>query len=280
MSQRLAGNTNRQRLRNACFTVNNPIVTREQFLSDLIQSDKCTYIVIGSETGAKGTPHFQGYVEFKDQIDFHIAKDLLLHGHIEPRRGSPKQASDYCQKDGDFDIWGTLNRPGERTDIQCVAEMAKMQCSMREIAHTYPVQFIKYHKGISALASQMVKARCTRPEVRVFYGKTGTGKSFKAREWLPNAYIWHPQQNQWFDGYMGEQDVILEEFRGQLPFGMILSMLDCYDCKVQFKGGVVEFCATRIAITSPLHPRDWYWTLDENDKVDQLMRRITEVIHL
>lgn len=72
----------------------------------------------------------------------------------------------------------------------------------------------------------------------------------------------------------------MEEFRGQLPLGFMLSLTDRYDCKVQYKGGMVDFAATRIAITSPVHPSQWYRqeTLAEGDKLEQLLRRVTKFI--
>jgi hypothetical protein len=60
---------------------------------------------------------------------------------------------------------------------------------------------------------------------------------------------------------------------------MLLSLLDRYCCKVQYKGGAIEFAAMQIAITSPIHPKDWYWSLQEGDKYDQLARRISEMVH-
>jgi hypothetical protein len=59
-----------------------------------------------------------------------------------------------------------------------------------------------------------------------------------------------------------------------LPFGMMLDLLDRYECKVQIKGSTVQFCPKIIYITSPKQPCEWYST-DSNDKEDQLLRRIT-----
>ena len=276
-AQKLPGNTKpATRLRNACFTINNPTVTREALCSDLVTSGLITYVVIGSEIGESGTPHLQGYVEFKDKVGFDKVHSMLLNGHIEARKGSAQQASAYCMKDGQFDQWGKLSKQGARTDIELVADMVVGKASTYLIASEFPVQFIKYHKGISALMSALIQPRSTVPTVHVYYGITGSGKSYHARKWLPNAYVWHPQQGSWFDGYQGEEEVIFEEFRGQLPFGMLLSLLDRYCCKIQYKGGVCEFAATKIAFTSPKPFTEWYYD-DGNDRIDQLARRVSYV---
>ena len=54
---------------------------------------------------------------------------------------------------------------------------------------------------------------------------------------------------------------------------MLLSLLDRYDCPVEYKGGTSEFCATRIILTSPKHPQDWYC----RDECSELMRRISNI---
>jgi len=64
-----------------------------------------------------------------------------------------------------------------------------------------------------------------------------------------------------------------------MPFGMMLALLDRYQCKVQYKGGMAQFRATKIILTSPKHPQDWYQD-DGHDKVDQLIRRITRITHV
>lgn len=279
--QKLPGNTIRQQqLRNVCFTINNPSLDMEELAQTLKEAHSVSYFVFGKEVGESGTPHYQGYVELKHSVEFMTIHKLLCNGHIEARRGTVEQAVEYCRKDGEFTEWGTVSAQGERNDIKSVAELVKSGAATYEIAMTYPVQYIRYHKGIQALQSALIEPRVGIPEVRVYHGPTGTGKSYEARCWLPNAYVWHPQQGQWFDGYQGESEVVFEEFRGQIPFGMLLSLLDRYCCKVQYKGGVTQFAATKIAITSPIGPEDWYLCLDDNDRLDQLYRRLTKVEHL
>ena len=87
-----------------------------------------------------------------------------------------------------------------------------------------------------------------------------------------------PSRGHWFDGYTGQNNVIFEEFRGQLPLGMLLTILDRYECPLQFKGGTTEFCALNIIFTSPCHPRQWYEKLEDEDTWAQLKRRLNFII--
>lgn len=155
--------------------------------------------------------------------------------------------------------------------------------TMRDIALCAPRTYIRCHKGLAAIRAALVEPRTSKPFVKVFFGSTGVGKSRRARNEIGTPlYVWHPQCQQWFDGYGGEANVLFEEFRGQLPFGMLLSLLDRYDAKVQYKGGVIEFAATTIYLTSPVHPTQWYSSekLQKDDCLDQLLRRIDEVEEL
>ena len=58
-------------------------------------------------------------------------------------------------------------------------------------------------------------------------------------------------------------------------------LLDRYDCKIQYKGGMRQFTATNNILTSLCHTQDWYPNLGaEEGKMDQLMRRIDHITHL
>lgn len=220
--------------------------------------------------------------------------------HVEPRKGTAEEADDYCRKGNQSkEEWKTLGKKGPNwgkeavlhtwgvpvfrrgtKELDNVVKMLQEGSSLRDIALLAPKTYMRCHKGLIAMKAVMVEPRTTAPNVVVLHGSTGVGKSRQARELIPEPrYVWQPQCGQWFDGYTGETNVIFEEFRGQLPFGMMLSLLDRYDAKVQFKGGMVEFAATNICITSPYHPKDWYTSekLTTTDSLDQLLRRITSI---
>jgi len=251
-----------------------------------------TYLVFQREAGNEThREHWQGYVEFQNAKSFKSAQKALKIGdaHMEKRKGTPTQAAEYCMKE-DTRLSDTEpkefgeRRPdpaqGKRTDLDDVAKAIIAKKRVREVALEFPIQYIKYHRGIEKLRAFQIDKRTKAPEVTVFVGKTGTGKSRKARELLPNAYVWGPEQGKWFDAYDGEDEVIFEEFRGQLTFGMILRLTDRYDCLVEVKGSSVQFRATKIAFTTPIHPTEWYKNLGEHDLQEQLDRRITKIVEL
>ena len=261
------------RVRNVVFTLNNP---PEDDTTLAIRNDpRVRYLVYGRETApGTGTRHLQGYVEFSSQLSFASACDAIPGAHLEARRGTARQASDYCKKDGDYHEQGELSNPGKRKDIDLAAEMVREGCTTRELAEAHPATFVRYHKGFAALRSALAPVRDWVPDVTVYWGSTGVGKSRRAREETTAPYVWGPEMGKWFDGYESQEHVIMEEFRGQLPFGFMLRLLDRYECRVEYKGGSCQFSPRKIVITSTKHPRDWYSDLEGSDKLDQLLRRI------
>lgn len=267
------------RLRNVCFTLNN--FSDEEYQNILNLS--CKYLIVGKEVGETGTPHLQGYIEFANAISFNSLKNKLPRAHLEKRHGTAKQASEYCKKDKNFIEVGEISQQGKRTDIDNVVELITDGNSMKTIAKLEPKTFVKYNKGFMALKQALIEPRSEKPIVQVYYGPTGTGKSYAARELMKSHdieyYTWTPARGKWWDGYDGHKGVIMEEFRGFNQFGLdyLLVLLDRYECPVEYKGGTCEFVANRIVITSPKHPKDWYEN-KTTDKIDQLLRRIDSII--
>jgi hypothetical protein len=96
-----------------------------------------------------------------------------------------------------------------------------------------------------------------------YWGGPGTGKSRKAREEYPEAYL--KAQNKWFDGYAGEKEIILDDLDklGGDKLGHYLKIwADRYACTAEVKGSTVNLQHRVIVITSNYHP-DTMWPDDE-----------------
>lgn len=94
--------------RHWCFTLNNPTEADRGLLDQAWEQGKMEYLICGNEVGANGTPHVQGYMILKKQGRMSAVKKLVPRAHIEPAKGAPHQAADYCKKDGDFQERGQL----------------------------------------------------------------------------------------------------------------------------------------------------------------------------
>jgi hypothetical protein len=181
---------------------------------------------------------------------------------------------------------GVGEKERQRNDILRCADDLKEGMSLKEAAREHTEVFFKYPSAMQKFRGFCVEPRSTKPEVIVRWGATGTGKTYFAKkvDWADvPAYTWDPSLKgssvAWFDGYDYEDKVIFEEFRpGSLMFGQLLRLLDQYDAKVQIKGFVTEFVATKIVITSPVHPLKWFPS-KQDDGVEQLMGRIDKIYH-
>lgn len=135
-----------------CFTLNNYNEEEQEMLRRKGSDPQVTYLVFGREVGDSGTPHLQGYIELQSRKRFTTLKRWLNLDriHLERRKGTAIEASDYCKKDGDFEEFGTLSNSnqGKRTDLEKVVDSINEGASIRDLWRDHPVAMIKYEKGI------------------------------------------------------------------------------------------------------------------------------------
>lgn len=257
-----------------CFTLNN--YTQEEYQQLTTLKDGICYTIVGKEAGEQGTPHLQGYLECTNRISMRALKTRIgLNGiHLEARRGTQAQAITYCKKEGDFVEVGN-KRPGQgsRSDLQDIKRDIEEGTSEIDIASSHFNKWVIYRRSFSAYRN-LLHANVSRPApvVRVLWGPTGTGKTRRVHEALGTLWSW--PGGQWFDGYSGQDNVLFDDFRGDIPFAFLLRLLDRYKLQVPVKGGFVWWYPKVIWITSNLPVEEWY-TLGED--IAPLLRRITEI---
>ncbi|AUM61728.1 Rep [uncultured virus] len=244
------------------------------------------YCVWQEERGASGTPHLQGYVVFTNARAMAGLKKVHSTAHWAVRMGSHAQAKEYCQKEetrvsGPWTI-GEYNEPdgagqGKRNDLDRMKEMIDSGSSLTKLWDEHFGEMVKYSR---AMREYMIlkggNKRNWLTVTTVYWGPTGTGKTKTVQERAgPNAY-WMKQpgagQSVFFDGYDGEEDVVIDEFYGWIPWSVMLKMLDRYPLLVDTKGGAVQFAPKRIWITSNQEPSTWYKNIND---VSPLLRRLS-----
>ena len=75
-------------------------------------------------------------------------------------------------------------------------------------------------------------------------------------------------------GYLNQENVIFDEFRGSIDIAHLLRWTDKYPVRVEVKGGSIPLAASKLYFTSNLHPRGWYPELDY-ETYEALERRLT-----
>lgn len=168
---------------------------------------------------------------------------------------------------------------GRRSDLEKAAEMLDDGYSLREVAGECKAVFIRYHRGLKAYQDLILSGgprdlMKDGPEVWVFWGPTGTGKSHRAFTSWPGAYR-KITSDKWWDGYKGQETVIFDDFKGSsLKLHDFQLVIDKYPLDVEVKGGLIPLSAKRYVFTSNKHPKDWYSETADPD--GSVMRRINE----
>lgn len=284
------------------FTLNNPTPATDALIRGWFESGDVVYVTWQKEKApSTGTLHMQGYVitkaNEKSKAGFSLkwCKDNLSpKAHWEVRMGSHKQAEDYCRKkdsrvDGPWRLgeWkdqeDTRAEAGERikkvTLLDVKASIDKgMTDKMLWEQHfgsmtRYSAAFDRYK-----LITQVGERK--QPYVFFFWGPPGTGKSRRALEIADKngGAFWYNAAGDkaWFDGYNPAQHkvIVLDDFKGNLPYTMLLRMLDRYPMQVEIKGGTVAFNPDIIIITSNTPANQWYFQDNINFDHGALLRRL------
>lgn len=285
------------KVRKYVFTINNPDI---EWTGDELPDDpaglfaqagtQAKYIIYSYEIGMEGNPHLQGLLHLKSpQRPAAIIKwgGEWSRAHLEPQRGTDKQADDYASKEEDethvAGPWrfGELDSQGQRHDLKGLVETAKTTRSLKRTAEEHPELFIKYHRGVEKfLEVTNTEKRAWKTEVKVLYGDPGTGKTKMAFESDPDAYFLRKGNAGavWWDGYTGQQTIIIDDFYGWIPYDLLLRICDRYPLRVDIKGGSVEFLGRTLWITSNQPWEQWYTYSDKLNK-DALERRIDEILY-
>lgn len=260
------------RFRHVCFTLNN--YSEQEYEAVLALPHK--YLIVGKE-GAEATPHLQGYLELEKQLSLSTLKTMIPRAHLEKRRGTAQQAADYCKKEGDYVESGKLSQPGRRNDIHEMYAKVKEKKTDYEIQEAHPEAYARYYKALDRMRYNCaIQDNQYQPvEVLVFVGDAGTGKTKAAYEVDPGLYHQSIGESLWWDGYQGQETVLLDDFYGNIKYGLLLQLLDGYRFNLPIKGGFTWKQWKRVIITSNKDPKDWY----RQGLTPALERRLSETRH-
>lgn len=262
--------------RNYVFTFNNYPEDLSEFRTKL--EGLCTYFIYGKEVApTTGTPHLQGYFQLKEKERITGLVKKLPGVHLVVAKGGFEANKDYCSKEGEVTEFGLPATSGKRKGLAEAAKDIKEGKKLSEVAEESPEVFAKFHRGLEALSSVLCKPRDFKTEVHWFWGPTGTGKS---RECFalggPDAY-WKPATNKWWNGYEGQECVIIDDYRRDFcTFAELLRLFDRYPLSVETKGGTRTFRSRVIYITTPKDPEST-WEGRTAEDLEQLLRRIEEI---
>ncbi|AAN37960.1 replication protein V1 [Goose circovirus] len=261
------------------FTINNP--TFEDYCSvvEFCNLDNCKFAIVGEEKGEKeGTPHLQGFLSLRKNAKAAALEEKLGgRAWLSRARGSDEDNEEYCSKESTYLRVGEPNQKGRSSDLSDAASDVLAGLPITDVARKYPTTYVMFGRGLERLRQLIVEtARDWKTEVIVLIGRPGSGKSRYAFE-FPAREKYYKSRGKWWDGYNGQDVVVMDDFYGWLPYDDLLRICDRYPLRVEYKGGMTQFVAKTLIITSNREPRDWYKC--EFD-VSALYRRINQYLIL
>lgn len=263
-----------------CFTINN----YDDNEVELVKTVKCRAIKAGLEVGESGTPHIQGAIYLDSKKTLKGVKDLLGgRAHVEKARGTWAQ-QDYCLKDGKvLRNEGEPPEPGKRVDLQLVKQAIDDGMGEHELWDTHFETMVRYGKAMKEYIDMKRRGRCRKHMTKGtwYYGPTGVGKSHVAfADYDPSTTYVKTLDDVWWDGYEGQETVILNEFRGEIKFSQLLDLTDKWPMSVKRRSREpIPFMAKHVIVTSAMHPGEVFQKANEADNIAQLERRF-EIVHL
>lgn len=267
-----------------CFTFNNYDEESERLLHERLR-EACSYYVVGREVGANGTRHLQGYIRLKASRSFESVKSECLNSqcHVEKARGAAGVNRRYCAKDGDFIEFGEC--PGVKTTKSRDDLAREFSGAIRSDGIAGLQRFSDDNPGVWLFSGHnllrnyvTLQQPVERPEVHVewIWGDPGVGKSRRAHERFPGAYIKEPR-TKWWNGYLLQREVIIDDFGPNgIDLNHLLRWFDRYKCYVESKGGMIPLYADKFIVTSNFEPSDCFKDKDgvSHPQMDALYRRI------
>jgi hypothetical protein len=272
------------------FTLNNYTQSSKNYI-DNVFAGECEYLVYQHERGDSDTPHLQGYFRFKSRRSLRALVTRFARGpargiHLEPRKGTIEQAIEYCTREEKRDILACAqvfesgNRPtgrGCRTDVRALINSVREGRTYAQLFDEHPEAMVRYARGVQLARMVYVRPRREKTIVKWFYGTTGTGKSRAASDEAGDDAYWKQGGSRWWDGYEGQTNVVIDDYRCDLcPFHQLLRLFDRYPLLLEVKGGSVHFISKVIYVTAPQRP-EVMWRNRTGEDVAQLLRRIEEV---
>lgn len=182
------------------------------------------YWIYGVESGKENTPHLQGFIQFVSTKSFKRVKALFdPKVHWEIAKGSSAQAADYCKKEGNFKehgkppITNVQKGEAEKERWRAAIQLAELGDDCQSLKEEEPALYVRHHSTFHKLASR-VQQRCLPdddPDLRWYWGETGTGKTRSVNAEFPDCF--DKGLNKWWCGYAplanpGHMTVFIDEW--------------------------------------------------------------------
>jgi len=283
------------------FSDLSPVQTVDEIINIWVKDNQMRVCAVAYCVSVDGTPHLHTIFQDTKPCRFSSIKKLFPSMHIEASKGSKNDMEDYIHKNGKFAEHGEQvlhvkyhgeikSQQGKRTGVEAIEEMINAGYTPNQIFDT-SIIYRKYDKIIrEAYYRKRYKETPMKREIMNYWhvGSSGTGKSyteFFLAEFHgeDNIYKVSEYEKGFMDKYSGQPILFMDEFRGNLSYSQLLSILDVYKSQIHARYTNVYGLWTEVHITSVFPPELVYREMRLSNKAidtyEQLRRRITYVVY-
>lgn len=269
------------------FTINNFTEEDDEMVENL-EDVKC--LIAEHELGSQGTPHIQGYVEFKERKYRTQVSRMLPRAYLAIARGSIKDNWKYCSKEKQVFVEKGYelknNNRGDEDFLEMYEDM-KQLCP-NEFEEKYPKYWVQHREQVMKVMIDHAlenaapwdgDLQCKNIWV---WGKPGIGKSKWANGQVSAGEMFKKNVNKWWDGFnlLCHKFVIIEDYpprpQGQMLCQHLKIWSDRYpfigECKGSHMG--IEPGRFFLIITSNYSIEECF---DNPEDVEAIKRRFYEV---
>lgn len=248
---------------------------------------ECQAIIFEHEIGEQGTPHLQGYMEFTKRVRMNQIKgyECFARAHLEIARGSRKDNYQYCSKTGIHivewhDPYLDTTAEGQENQWDRIKGMIRQHCAYDEIRDLYPETALRFESGLRKWIheSNLEELQEYDGDLKIknkwLWGPPGVGKSRHC--WDMQGTKFNKPCNKWWDGYKGEEVVIIEDMdptKAQMLAHHMKIWGDRYPFTAEIKGGATAITPCyRLMVTSNYSPEQCFQNTED---LEAIRRRFT-----
>ncbi|MBQ3548929.1 MAG: replication protein [Oscillospiraceae bacterium] len=286
------------------LTINNPQThgfDHARIRSTLSDFPGVEYWCMCDETGEQGTYHTHLYMAFRNSVMFDTVRSKFYGAHIEPAKGKHRENRDYIRKEGKwlddakhetnhpetFEEWGELPPDKSRSESQSeqIMQMVMEGKTNAQILREMPTAYSKINyieQARQTLLQEQHENEWRNLSVTYIWGETGAGKTRSIMELYGYANVYrvmdyaHP-----FDSYKGQDVILFDEFRSQLPLSAMLGYLDGYPVELPCRYANKQARFTKVFLVSNIPLEQQYPSVQIEKPGDwaAFRRRIQVVQH-